>query len=93
VQNISSGYLTLGCGFDVNDDLNAATVSTVGATNYFEFDFHPILQAYVSSDYQETQMISSDIASPSLWKQDLTGVNQGATFTLTENANGSYTFG
>lgn len=91
VQNVSKGLLNLGCGFDDKDNLNPVIVSAVGATNFFQFDFHPVLQAYVTSQYTETQMISSNVVSPLLWSQDLTGVMNGSVLTLTENPNGSYT--
>jgi hypothetical protein len=53
--------------------------------------FTPVLQAYITSDYQETQILRGAIQSPLVWSQDLALLPAETTnYVLSRDAAGVY---
>lgn len=59
-------------------------------TNSVEAVFTPTLSAYATSDYQETQLITGEIISPVLLKQDLALLPDTQLYNILKNPDGSY---
>ncbi|KAG1729036.1 hypothetical protein EDB19DRAFT_2042425 [Suillus lakei] len=58
----------------------------VGDDSNVTAQFTPILRAYVTSDYQETQILRGEIHSPMLWDEDLAALPETTTWNLTRDA-------
>ena len=60
-------------------------------TNAIEAEFTPILSAYVTSQYQQSQIINGEIISPVLWTQNLALLpNKITDLTLSKDGTGQY---
>ncbi|KAG2125971.1 hypothetical protein DEU56DRAFT_823540 [Suillus clintonianus] len=54
-------------------------------------EFTPVLRAYITSDYQETAILRGAIDTPAVWSQNLAGLKESTTWTLTRDlASGRY---
>jgi hypothetical protein len=49
--------------------------------------FTPILRAYITSDYRETDIIQSAMDTSAIWTEDLTALSEDTTFNLTRDSN------
>ncbi|KAG1757722.1 hypothetical protein EDB19DRAFT_59526 [Suillus lakei] len=58
----------------------------VGDISNVTAQFTPVLRAYVTSGYQETQILRGEIQSPVLWDQDLAALPETTTWNLTRDA-------
>ncbi|KAG2128527.1 uncharacterized protein EDB93DRAFT_1184528 [Suillus bovinus] len=66
--------------------------SDVGNNSRVTVKFTPTLRAYVTSDYEETAVLRSQVDTPAIWSQDLTGLAQNTTWNISRDANtGRYT--
>jgi hypothetical protein len=53
--------------------------------------FTPKLRAYITSDYQESQILDVAILSDVIWEEDLDGLSQSTTWSLERDpASGRY---
>jgi len=92
VTNKTGGPSPIAIGFNKSDDLNILMVETgVGNTQTAQFDFHPVLTAYATSNFQETQLITAQVVSPVLWSKNVVSLDLHTNLTLVQNADGSYT--
>ncbi|KDR77683.1 hypothetical protein GALMADRAFT_410617 [Galerina marginata CBS 339.88] len=62
----------------------------VGNENTIQAEFTPIISAYVTSDYQQTQLITGQIVSPVLLNQNLALLPTQQLYTLSMKSDGSY---
>jgi hypothetical protein len=52
-----------------------------------EVAFTPVLKIYITSDYQETEILRGDIQNQDpLWSQNIAGLDTSTTLTLTRDA-------
>ncbi|KAG2356355.1 hypothetical protein BDR07DRAFT_1492025 [Suillus spraguei] len=66
--------------------------SDVGDGSHVTARFTPVLRLYVTSGYREIAIIRAAIDTPAIWSQDLTGLDESATWTLRRDAaTGHYT--
>ncbi|KAG2358943.1 hypothetical protein BDR07DRAFT_1611620 [Suillus spraguei] len=88
VQDIAVGFISPG-------DLMPKPVlyfSDVGDGSHVTARFTPVLRLYVTSGYREIAIIRAAIDTPAIWSQDLTGLDESATWTLRRDAaTGHYT--
>jgi len=54
--------------------------------------FHPFLKAYVTEQYQHTELIEGEIISKLLWKENLEHLPDNTEWTLAETTPKNYTF-
>ncbi|KAG1843579.1 hypothetical protein DFJ58DRAFT_804207 [Suillus subalutaceus] len=59
----------------------------VGDDSNVTAQFTPTLRAYVTSDYQETEILRGEIQTPMLWEMDLAKLSETTTLNLTRDAN------
>ena len=53
--------------------------------------YHPILRAYMTSDYQETEVISGEIQTGMIWERDLAQLEDTTNWRLTyDGGSGQY---
>jgi hypothetical protein len=80
-QNISTG-------FNNNNQPNSVLVfKDVGNNSSVQVEFTPVLKIYISSDYQETEILRGNIQNEDpLWSQNIAGLGESTTLTLTKDA-------
>jgi hypothetical protein len=59
---------------------------------FVKAQFTPVLRAYITEQYQETQIIKAEVDVSSIWQADLVGLASTTTWILThDKATGRYT--
>ncbi|KAG2073450.1 hypothetical protein BDR04DRAFT_1094974 [Suillus decipiens] len=61
--------------------------SDVGDASSVTAQFTPKLRAYITSDYQETEILRGEIQSPLVWEMNLATLSVSTTWTLKWDAN------
>jgi hypothetical protein len=56
------------------------------STSSAQVQFTPILRGYITTDYQETEILRGQIASPVLFNRDLTQLEEESNWKITYNA-------
>ncbi|KAG0708326.1 hypothetical protein DFH29DRAFT_477001 [Suillus ampliporus] len=88
IQDIAIGFMTPG-------DLMpkpALCFKEVGDSSNVTAEFTPILRAYITSDYQETEILRGAIDTPAIWEHDLASLSESTTLNLHRDpATGQYT--
>ncbi|CAG7849727.1 SubName: Full=Uncharacterized protein {ECO:0000313/EMBL:CCA71574.1} [Serendipita indica DSM 11827] len=59
----------------------------IGNTSQVVCKYHPILRAYMTSDYQETEVISGEIQTGMIWERDLAQLEDTTNWRLTYNGS------
>ncbi|KAG1870503.1 hypothetical protein C8R48DRAFT_85395 [Suillus tomentosus] len=94
-QNDTGSIQEIAVGFINKGDFMPTPVlyfSDVGHGSRVTAKFTPVLQAYITSDYEETSILRGQVDTPAIWSQDLTGLAQNTTWNLSHDANtGRYT--
>jgi hypothetical protein len=89
-QNDTRGRENIGVGFFVGSPENAPSTilffKDVGSTSSAQVQFTPILRGYITTDYQETEILRGQVASPVLFNRDLTQLEEETTWKITYNA-------
>ncbi|CAG7849734.1 SubName: Full=Uncharacterized protein {ECO:0000313/EMBL:CCA74886.1} [Serendipita indica DSM 11827] len=63
----------------------------VGNTTMVVAKYHPILRAYMTSDYQESEVISGEIQTGLMWERDLSQLPDTSSWILTyDDDSGMY---
>jgi len=62
----------------------------VGDASKVTAQFTPNLRAYVTSDYQETEILRGEVGTPMLWDEDLAALPETTTWNLTLDQCGRY---
>ena len=53
--------------------------------------YHPTLRAYITSDYQENEVISGEIQTASIWERDLAQLEETTNWILSyDGGSGMY---
>jgi len=94
-QNLSGEKEDIGVGFfdsSLEDPPSTVLVfPKVGNTSSTQCEFHPVLRGYIVSDYQESQLITGQVSSPVIFKENLTDLEPKTKWRLTySNSNGEY---
>ncbi|KAF9222751.1 hypothetical protein BS17DRAFT_809357 [Gyrodon lividus] len=64
---------------------------SVGNGAFVKAQFTPVLHAYITEQYQETQIIRGEVDVSSIWEEDLAGLEPSTTWVLThDKATGKY---
>ncbi|KAF9220779.1 hypothetical protein BS17DRAFT_301487 [Gyrodon lividus] len=64
---------------------------SIGNGAFIKAQFTPVLRAYITEQYQETQIIRAEVDTSSIWEKDLAGLDTNTTWVLTRDvASGSY---
>jgi hypothetical protein len=89
-QNEAPGRENIGVGFFVGSPEDAPSTillfQGVGSTSSAQVQFTPILRAYITTDYQETQILRGQVTSPILFNRDLTQLEEETNWKITYNA-------
>jgi len=89
-QNDAPGRENIGIGFFTSTpDYPPSTVlffKDVGSTSSAQVQFTPILRGYITTDYQETEILRGQISSPVLFNRDLTQLEEESNWKITYNA-------
>jgi hypothetical protein len=75
-------YVTLFC-FGHIIQLYTTTLHRPGSS--IGSQFVPVLRGYITNEYQEGQIIRSEISSPVVFSEDLAGLEQHSVWNLTYN--------
>ena len=70
--------------------LKATLMKPVRNTNTVDAVYTPMLSTYVTSDYEQTEIITGEIVSPVLLNQNLANLPPEQMYTLKRNPDGSY---
>lgn len=84
IQDIAVGFMTEG---DCYMPTPALYFNDVGDNSHVTVKFTPILRAYITSDYRETDIIQSAMDTSAIWTEDLTALSEDTTFNLTRDSN------
>ncbi|KAF9237975.1 hypothetical protein BU15DRAFT_75585 [Melanogaster broomeanus] len=60
---------------------------SVGSGATASAQFHPILRAYITSEYQESEILRSAVAWPVLWERNLPELDESSTWALSRNVS------
>ncbi|KAJ8590406.1 hypothetical protein M405DRAFT_881076 [Rhizopogon salebrosus TDB-379] len=87
IQDIALGFMTPGNLMPQP----ALYFKDVGDGSHVVAKFTPKLRAYITSDYQESQILDVAILSDVIWEEDLDGLSQSTTWSLERDpASGRY---
>ncbi|KAF9220785.1 hypothetical protein BS17DRAFT_820308 [Gyrodon lividus] len=79
VEDISIGFV------EPNSDEGPTPVlyfHSIDNGSLLEAQFTPVLRAYVTTQYQETQIIRDEVDTPVIWERDLTKLAKDTTWVL-----------
>ncbi|KAG8854915.1 hypothetical protein FRB91_002975 [Serendipita sp. 411] len=81
-------------GFETTPGMPPSQVlyfSNIGQGSSVTTQFTPVLSAYVTSQYQQTQILRGEIQTGEIWKQDLSPLKETTTLIFSrDNATGQY---
>ncbi|KAG8793425.1 hypothetical protein FRC12_002800 [Ceratobasidium sp. 428] len=96
VRNNSSGRTDLSIGFVKGDGIDQRFEPTlvwtgVGAKSNITAQFTPVLRAYVTRDYQASQLLRGEVETDTIWEQNINELNDVTGWNFQEdNANGGF---
>ncbi|KAF8840225.1 hypothetical protein BDN67DRAFT_968819 [Paxillus ammoniavirescens] len=89
VEDLAIGFTKPNSGQDPNPVLY---FKSIGTNAFVRAQFTPVLRAYITEQYQETQIIKAEVDVSSIWQADLAGLEPTTTWILThDKATGKYT--
>ncbi|KAG2113837.1 uncharacterized protein F5147DRAFT_770482 [Suillus discolor] len=62
-------------------------LSDIGDSSRVTAKFTPVLRVYITSDYEETDIVQDQVDTPAMWTQDLTTLAQSTTLNLARDPN------
>ncbi|KAG9052199.1 hypothetical protein FS842_010339 [Serendipita sp. 407] len=81
-------------GFETTPGMPPSQVlyfSNIGQGSSVTTQFTPVLSAYVTSQYQQTQILRGAVQTDEIWKQDLSPLKETTTLIFSrDNATGQY---
>ncbi|KAF8839480.1 hypothetical protein BDN67DRAFT_1003651 [Paxillus ammoniavirescens] len=100
VEDLAIGFTKPNSGQDPNPVLYFKSVGcralnlleNPSNSAFVKAQFTPVLHAYITEQYQETQIIRAEVDVSSIWEADLAGLSPTTTWVLThDKATGKYT--
>lgn len=90
VFNATNETTNVAVGFTCNNVFKQTLQQQVGVDEIASFDFRPVLCAFVSNDYQEGNLIKTDITRTlgCLWTENVEELVLQTHLTLTETRDG-----
>ncbi|KIK98569.1 hypothetical protein PAXRUDRAFT_133930 [Paxillus rubicundulus Ve08.2h10] len=82
VEDIAIGFSKPGSD---EDPTCVLYFGSVGHNGFVKAQFTPHLRAYITDQYQETQIIRGEVDTPMIWQRDLGQLAQSTTWFLTYN--------
>ncbi|KAG1799883.1 uncharacterized protein HD556DRAFT_73814 [Suillus plorans] len=80
IEDIAVGFVNKG-GIMSTPVLYLSNIGRVTAK------FTPVLPVYITSDYEETDIVRGQVDTPAMWPQDLTTLAQSTTWNLARDPN------
>ncbi|KAF9220772.1 hypothetical protein BS17DRAFT_820284 [Gyrodon lividus] len=88
VEDMSIGFTKPNSG---QEPTSVLYFKSIGNGAFIKAQFTPVLRAYITEQYQETQIIRAEVDTSSIWEKDLAGLDTNTTWVLTRDvASGSY---
>ncbi|KAF9222752.1 hypothetical protein BS17DRAFT_179991 [Gyrodon lividus] len=88
VEDMAIGFTKPNSG---EDPIPTLYFKSIGSGAFIKAQFTPVLRAYVTEQYQETQIIRGEVDVSSIWEKDLAGLDSSTTWILThDKATGKY---
>jgi len=88
--NTTNALENIGVGFFERADRAPAQIlvfENVGAGSSAQFEFTPILRAYVTSDFKESAVLRAQMSSPVLFQENLVNLPENTDWMLIYNKN------
>ncbi|KAG8833562.1 hypothetical protein FRC17_010444 [Serendipita sp. 399] len=93
-ENDTGSIQEMAIGFTSQPGMPPSSVlyfDKIGTGSNVTTQFTPVLTAYVTSQYQQTQILKGAIQTPAIWKQDLAELSESTTLIFSrDKATGRY---